>query len=239
MLLVLICTASMPSWPFRPPMPPDTLSMQIDRGGAMSACGDALGRDLGHDAEQEIRDSLARGASATDGRRRQRVDDGARGRDQLYHPLAGRGRPQVWIERRFEREGDGGEQRLVDHIDPAGALRARTGKVENDMRLRTVRNGELHLQRHRTRHMRVVVELILEGPGAFGQRLDLRTDPAFVVVNHPVAELAEARDPVFRRELLDALDANVVGSDLRAQVSGTVLGKAHVEEDEGEQILLQ
>src|SRR4249920_2298466 len=92
---------------------------------------------------------------------------------------------------------------------------------------------QFDLKWHGTRYMGVIIELILECPRAFRKLRNLGANPALVVVDHTINEFAKARYAVLAGKFLNTLDTDLVRRHLRPQVRRSILGEAHVQEDEG------
>ena len=204
--------------------------MQAEFEQAMTRSGTGLRQR----AQDHVGDALAGLQAAVDRGGRQAVQDAALGRGDLQRPRqAGVGR-DARVEHRLHDVVGRGEQRGVGHVDAGAHL---LGRVEGERHLLALHR---HLDGHRqqARHL-LVVEHVLEAPGAVGHGGDGRAHLALGVVHQRRARLQHRLGAVLGGQRLEALHADAVGRHLGAQVGQPLGGHLAVQQDQVLHVLLQ
>ncbi len=138
------------------------------------------------------------------------------------------------IDHRLHDVVGGGEQRRVGHVDAGAHL---LGGVEAE-RHGIALHGDLDRERQQARHL-LVVEHVLEAPGAVGHGGDGRAHLALGIVHQRLARLQHRLGAVLRRQRLETFYADAVGGHLGAQVGQALARHLAVQQDQVLHVALQ
>ena len=151
---------------------------------------------------------------------------------------SGRARPALGgmpgIEHRLHDVVGRGEQRRVGHVDAGAHLFRRVEGKRQGIALDRDLDGE----RQQPRHL-LVVEHVLEAPGAVGHGGDGCAHLALGVVHQRLARLQHRLGAVLRRQRLETFYADAVGRHLGAQVGQPLARHLAVQQDQVLHVALQ